>query len=538
MKYHTSSGVLELNSPVLRVYEVRRLLLFLHLMSDSSQLTRQQLYDKIRASSKDEYILAEMKRLGFWPDQEGMPSLPEQLIKEEGELTRELRELAAKQRKFGNQEQMLKEIRRERMAESRRKQLETKERKKQERIEKAQQWQAFREKEIIYLGEKVSAGLQPGEADAEKLNRYNLPAFSDVAVLAEAMGISMGELRFLSYNRKVSKVSHYKRFYIRKKSGGKRLISAPMPRLKKVQHWVLENLLNKVAIHPAAHGFATQRSIITNATPHLKAELVINIDLKDFFPTIGYPRVKGIFRNLGYSEKIATVLALLCTEPEVDQVVLDGKNYFVAKGERILPQGAPTSPALTNILCRKLDARLLGLAQKYGFTYTRYADDMTFSTSGENRKHITKLLGNVRRVIKEEGLVLHPDKLRIMRKGTRREVTGVVVNEKLTVNRKSIKKFKALLFQIEKDGLEGKHWNGSDNLLASIRGYANHIHSVNPEIGADLAKRTEAVLKKHGYTHTIRYPKKSAQPAHGSLVGSEHLSQERGGEGKPWWKFW
>ena len=538
VKHASRGGVLELNSPVLRVYEVHRLLLFSLSMSDSSPLTRQQLYDKIRASSKDAYILDEMKRLGFWPDQQDMPSPPEQFIQKEGELTRELQELAKQQRKFGDREQMLKEIRRERMAASRQKQQETKERKQQERQEKAQQWEAFRAKEIIYLGEGVSAGLQSEEEDAETLGRYGLPSFPDVAALSEAMEITVGALRFLSYHRKVSKVSHYKRFYIRKKRGGKRLISAPMPRLKKAQHWILQNILNKVTLHSAAHGFVTQRSIVTNATPHLKAELVVNIDLKDFFPTIQYRRVKGIFRALGYSEKIATVLGLLCTESEVDQIALDGRNYFVAKGERVLPQGAPTSPALTNILCRKLDARLQGLAQKYGFTYTRYADDMTFSTSGEARQHLTQLLANVRRIIKDEGLVLHPDKLRIMRKGARREVTGVVVNEQLTINRKRIKKFKALLFQIEKDGIEGKHWDGSDHLLSSVRGYAHYIHSVNPKVGADLVRRTEAILKKHDFEHTIQHPAKQQTMTDPPPEKPTSTFQEDKQEDKPWWKFW
>ncbi len=511
-------------------------------MSDSSPLTRQELYDKIKASSRDEYILTEMKRLGFWPDDQEKPSLTEQLIQEEGKLARELRELAAAERKFGNREQMLKQIRRERMAESRRKQKETKERKQQERIEKAQQWQTFKEKEIIYLGEGVSAGLQANEADAEKLERYGLPAFADVAALAQAMNISVGELRFLSFHRAVSKISHYRRFYIRKKSGGKRLISAPMPRLKQAQHWVLQHILNPVKLHPAAHGFVSQRSIMSNATPHLQAELVINADLKDFFPTIGYRRVKGIFRTLGYAEKIATILALLCTEPDTEQVTLDERTYYVAKGERVLPQGAPTSPALTNILCRKLDARLLGLAQKYGFMYTRYADDMTFSASGEARQNVTKLLANVRRVIKDEGLVLHPDKLRIMRKGVRREVTGLVVNERLNVNRKQIKKFKALLFQIEKDGLEGKHWEGSNHLLSSIRGYAHYIHSVNPDVGTKLVQRTEAILKEHGYQHTIRYPKQSdqaTQPNATPAPPNDNQATKSNHDGNnPWWKFW
>ena len=93
--------------------------------------------------------------------------------------------------------------------------------------------------------------------------------------------------------------------------------------------------------------------------------------------------MKGKFLGLGYPEAVATVLALICTEPDVDEVELDGQRLYVARGPRRLPQGAPTSPALTNLICWRLDRRLSGLAAKLGFTYTRYADDMTFSASGE-----------------------------------------------------------------------------------------------------------------------------------------------------------
>ena len=243
-----------------------------------------------------------------------------------------------------------------------------------------------------------------------------------------------------------------------------------------------------------------------------------------------YKRVKGVFRSLGYSEKIATILALLCTEPEVDEVEMDGRSYYVAKGARVLPQGAPTSPSITNILCRRLDVRLQGLAQKYGFTYTRYADDLSFSAKGAARENLTKLLGNVRRIIKDEGFVIHPDKLRIMRKGSRQEVTGVVVNQKPNICRKKVRNFKALLFQVEKDGIEGKHWQGSDNLLASIKGYAHYIAMVNPELGKPLAERVEAILIKHKYKHLIKHPaKKRPEPI---------APQQTESKKKPWWKFW
>ena len=110
------------------------------------------------------------------------------------------------------------------------------------------------------------------------------------------------------------------------------IISAPLPRLKAAQHWVLKNVLEKLPVHEAAHGFRAGRSIVSNARPHVGAAVVVNLDLKDFFPTVVYPRVKGFFVKLGYSEATATALALLCTEPDMDEVELDGQRVLRGAG--------------------------------------------------------------------------------------------------------------------------------------------------------------------------------------------------------------
>ena len=496
-----------------------------------SQSRRQEIRDKIKETSKQEFILAEMKKLGFWPnDEDAFPSKTAQLLKKEGKLTKELRELLARQKKFDNKEQVLKEIHQQRMVASRQRQKENKEKRKQERLRKAEAWKAKQAEEITYLGEEVSAGLVHTANDEERLKSLNLPVFASEKALAEQMGIDMGKLRFLTYNRKVSTVSHYKQFYMAKKSGGQRLISAPMPLLKDAQTWLLQTVLYKLPMDEKVHGFVPQRSILTNATPHVGKDLVINIDLKDFFPTVDYKRVKGLFRSFGYAERISTIFALLATELPTSEVTLDGKRYYVATGERHLPQGSPASPAITNLVCRKLDRRLSGLAQKYGFTYTRYADDMTFSADDSQRGQVPKILANIRRVIKDEGFTLHPDKLRVMKKGARKEVTGIVVNEKANVSGKDLKRFRALLYQIEKDGIEGKHWNNSTNLLAAIQGYANFIQMVNPEKGAVYVPRVKAILKKHGFKHEIKFP---AKPK-----AKEGQTAKTTKGKKPWWKFW
>jgi hypothetical protein len=222
---------------------------------------------------------------------------------------------------------------------------------------------------------------------------------------------------------------------------------------------------------------------------------VINIDLRDFFPSIEYKRVKGLFAKLGYSEQLATILGLLCTEPEVDEVVIDNRKYYVAKSERHLPQGAPSSPAITNLICYKLDKRFEGLAARYGYSYTRYADDMTFSTNEEGIDKAGQLLAFVKKVIKEEGFNIHPDKLKIMRQGDKREVTGVVVNEKLSIDRATLRKFRALLHQIAKTGLSQKQW-GNGNIVSSLQGYANYVAMVKPETGLKFKTSINELFKK------------------------------------------
>ena len=416
-------------------------------------LTRQQLYDKIRETSKDEYILSEMKRLGFWNKDDEKPSESEALIKRRGELHRELSELLSKQRLYSVPETALKALRKERMKASRQKREETKKKQAEERHQKALQWHEQQQTEISWLGEAVSCGLSEHECDAQQLVEKQLPIIEDHLALANAMGVNLNELRFLAYQRTTSKINHYQRFQIAKKAGGFRQISAPMPRLKRAQYWILDNLLCQFPLHDAAHGFVEGRSIITNAQPHIGKAVVINMDLQNFFPTISYRRIKGLFHKMGYSESIATILALLCSEPETQEVELDKERWFVQQGERKLPQGAPTSPAISNLICRSLDYRLQGLANKYGFTYTRYADDLTFSGDEKARGFITKLMWAVKSIVTEEGFILHPDKTRIMHKGHQQEVTGLVVNDKLSVDRKTLKRFRALLHQINTKGL-------------------------------------------------------------------------------------
>jgi hypothetical protein len=186
----------------------------------------------------------------------------------------------------------------------------------------------------------------------------------------------------------------------------------------------------------------------------------------------------------------------VCSEPEVAVTELDGIRYYVARGVRRLPQGAPTSPALTNALCRRLDARIAGWANRHAVVYTRYADDLTLSTK-DRAAPVGKYLAFLRRVVADEGFHIHPEKVRVVRRGRRQEVTGVVVNERPGVPRDELRRFRALLYQIDKDGPDGKKWGNADDVLTAALGFASYVKMVDPAKGEALRAKVLALRAKY-----------------------------------------
>ncbi|BBB58864.1 hypothetical protein UNDKW_0591 [Undibacterium sp. KW1] len=500
-----------------------------------SQMTRDELYAHLRTTTKDAVVLQEMRRLGFWPADSGKPSVTDELITREAALSKELNDLTAQLRRVQDPKAALRDMRKQRMAAAKEKRELTKQKHAQLRHARALAWQEKRQNDIGYLGDGVSTGLNYTSTNTEKLARYQLPALQKSLDLATAMGIPLAELRFMSFQRKVSQVSHYQRFAIPKKTGGQRFISAPMPRLKRCQYWVLDHILAKVPCHPAAHGFLPQHSILSNALPHVGQAVVINLDLKDFFPSIEYPRVKGVFKSLGYGDQIATLLGLLCTEQATEEVRVDTQTYFVAGEKRSLPQGAPSSPMITNILCHTLDKRLHAAATKLGFVYTRYADDLTFSSKQKERPPVGKLLWRVKQIIADEGFTLHPDKQHIMRHSQKQEVTGIVVNHSPTIDAKTLHRFRATLHQVEKNGPAGYHWNGNTDVLSALEGYARYVCMVNPVKGKPWLQRIKALRAQ--YAEQSATPQSALRPVRPTLrqqVASGKTPQRANGQ--DWWQ--
>lgn len=222
--------------------------------------------------------------------------------------------------------------------------------------------------------------------------------------LARRLGVDEAELRAL--------VPRYRLFTMMKRSGGQRFIDEPEEDLKRVQRLVLRRLLARLRSHPAAHGFERGRSIVTAALPHARRAVVLRMDVHDFFLSTKSERVSSYFRRVGWSAEAATLLTRLCTH----------------RGG--LPQGAPTSPRLSNLLNFRLDARLAALARARGAAYTRYADDMTFSFASDEHETLVSVIQTTKKALGDEGYRLHTDrKLRVLRPHVRQTVAGLVVND-------------------------------------------------------------------------------------------------------------
>lgn len=307
---------------------------------------------------------------------------------------------------------------------------------------------------------------------AGRLLKSSLPVIFEWHHLAALLGVS------LEYASSVLNASeyHYRQFDIPKRSGGKRVIEAPRAALKKCQRWILQNVLNKIPVSAAAKGFVRQKSIKDHARAHIGSESLLKMDFEDFFPSITKGRVIALFRSLGYSESVSLYLAAFC-----------------CLGER-LPQGAPTSPAISNIICRRFDGRLAKLCAAKGWRYTRYADDLAIS--GENLPYATTRI--VEKIAGDEGFCLNHAKTRLYSGRGRKILTGVVVgSEGLQVTRSFKRSVSQQAYYVAKYGAVShlaKTRKRSPLLLDSLRGKIEFWLFIEPH--SVQAAKVKASLKK------------------------------------------
>ena len=227
------------------------------------------------------------------------------------------------------------------------------------------------QEQIEQWKEKISH-IHPNDAWVENYRNYvnqlekkEIPVIFDLKHLAQLLDIDLNIVSHFCGKPH----DFYRVFEIPKRSGGTRIIESPLPELIEAQRWIKTNILDQLYISSAAHGFSKGKTIITNASAHLGNQQILKMDIRDFFPSIRQNRIIGLFRSLGYSWKVCVLLSQVCSS--------NGR----------LPQGAATSPALSNILFFAADCRLKALADDLGVTYTRYADDLTFSSQKLSRKY-------------------------------------------------------------------------------------------------------------------------------------------------------
>jgi RNA-directed DNA polymerase len=334
------------------------------------------------------------------------------------------------------------------------------------------------------------AGTRRPGSSKRRLDQ-GVPDIATVGELRELLAIrSPAQLGFF-LSAVSEKNGPYRSFTIEKKSGESRQISAPCPSLLWTQRRILKRVLAPLTPHENAHGFIIDRSIVTNAMSHVGARLIVKFDLRDFFPSISERRVVGLFGSMGYhigtgqfsaddrSRNVAPVLARLTCIAQTRQ------------GAGALPQGAPTSPAISNLLCRRLDERLTGLATKFGGFYTRYADDLTFSFRDEIL--VGRLRWWVEQICFREGFTVRQDKFRAIRNSQQQRVTGVIVNERLNVSRAQRRRIRAMLHQCRRDGVAVVNQR-HPGVASYMKGYAAYVQMVDPMDQGQLMREVKEVL--------------------------------------------
>lgn len=242
----------------------------------------------------------------------------------------------------------------------------------------------------------------------------------------------------------------YRIFRIKKKSGGFRQITAPRKQTFMMMLSAVNEILRSVYTpSDYAMGFTDGRSVVTNANVHKGQNYVFNIDLKDFFPSVHQARVWKRLQLAPYffPIPIASFIAGLCAMKECRKDE-DGTLKYVY----VLPQGAPTSPLITNMICDKLDRRLAGLAKRFGLRFSRYADDITFSSMHNVYQKNSPFRKELERIIKDQGFTMNDDKTRLQKKGGRQEVTGIIVSDKLNVTKKYIQDVRNILYMWDRYG--------------------------------------------------------------------------------------
>jgi RNA-directed DNA polymerase len=337
---------------------------------------------------------------------------------------------------------------------------------------------------------------------------WDLPIIETVGDLANWLSLRPAELDWfadlkgLISKSRNPKLQHYRYRILPKRSGGVRLIESPKSDLKESQRRILSAILNRIPTHPAVHGFVKGRSIVTFASPHVGKYVLLRLDLQDFFPAFPAARVKALFRTLGYPEQVADRIGGICTNAVPRHVwdcrppEIDAKQWREARimyTRPHLPQGAPTSPALANLMAYRLDCRLTGLAKSASAVYTRYADDLAFSGGEEFGRVVERFSAHVAAVALEEGFSVNHHKTRIKRQGARQHLAGIVVNQEVSLRRRDLELLEAILTNAARVGPESQNREGLPDFRAHLDGRIGFVEMINRVKGQRLREIFERI---------------------------------------------
>ncbi|CAN5567305.1 hypothetical protein BH20ACT19_BH20ACT19_13490 [soil metagenome] len=341
--------------------------------------------------------------------------------------------------------------------------------------------------------------------------RWPTPELASVGALAEWLGVGIGHLDWLADARGLERTTaherlrNYRYVWLPRAGGPPRLTERPKSRLKAIQRRLLHELLDWIPAHEMAYGFTRGRSVRGHAAAHAGKYVVVRLDLEDFFASVAAGRVFGVFRSAGYPEPVAHALTALTTNAVPVEVWaslarprdrgLVGVHHRL--GRRLatphLPQGAPTSPALSNLVLFTLDRRLAALAAANRVTYTRYADDLTFSGPRSLLLGADRFRSTVALIARDEGFFVNGRKSALMTRAGRQRVSGVVVNERPNVTRAEYDELKAILHNAARRGPSSQNRHGAADFRAHLLGRIAWVESLNPGRGARLRARFERI---------------------------------------------
>ena len=321
----------------------------------------------------------------------------------------------------------------------------------------------------------------------DNLETRQMPVIFSLKHFSEIIGISYSQLEDIIFFRE----KYYGLFKLERKRGGKREIRCPNSKLKSIQRWILRHILDQIPTHNSCKGFCKGASISENALPHLHASSLLKVDLFRFFDSISERRIYHVFKSVGYHPNLAVDLAKFCTFPATDKyenAILEDpccpKDFQLSRS--FLPQGAPTSPALANLVARRLDIRLSALVAKLGANYTRYADDLTFSGEFDSLPKI----GQIKEIIRDEGFFINSSKVSLCSKGQQQKVTGLIVSgNELRIPKKYKRDILKHLYFAEKFGPQQHLKNiliDNASFQDWLLGRIMFVRSIEPNVGESM----------------------------------------------------